>query len=75
MAPAERVPLLRFEAPAVFELWSAAQREAEVAAWCQAHLEAVLTSLAPDCCYCFGEDFARARAICQCLWYWPSPRI
>lgn len=59
MAPAGRVPLLRFEAPAVFELWSAAQREAEVEAWCQAHLEAVLATLTPDCRYCFGEDFAR----------------
>lgn len=59
MAPAGCVPLLRFEAPAVFELWSAAQREAEVEAWCQAHLEAVLVTLTPDCRYGFGEDFAR----------------
>lgn len=38
---------------------SAAQREAEVTAWCQEYLEAVLMTLAPDCRYCFGEDFAR----------------
>ena len=52
-------PVLRFESPAGFDLWSERQREREVAEWCRKHLDPLLQRLDPTCPHAFGEDFGR----------------
>lgn len=53
------IRIYRYEAPAGFEGWTKAQREAEVQAWCEENLLPELARLNPDHRHTFGEDFAR----------------
>ncbi|HAK0560880.1 TPA: hypothetical protein H1V26_004741 [Salmonella enterica] len=59
MTPARDIPILRYEAPDDFELWSSVQREADVDDWCQLNLLPLLEALDPANRHSFGEDFAR----------------
>nr|WP_067289853.1 terminase family protein [Marinobacterium profundum] len=53
------IPVLQYEAPQGFMLWSDQQRLAEIDDWCEAQLAPPLEKLNPDFSHSFGEDFAR----------------
>ncbi len=61
------IPVLRWEPPAGFVLWSERQRLAEVRAWCEDHLAPVLATLDPDDQHAFGWDFGRYHDL-SVLW-------
>ena len=58
-ASMKEAPVLRFESPPGFDLWSEEQREREVAEWCRKHLDPLLQRLDPTSPHVFGEDFGR----------------
>ena len=53
------IRIYRYEAPAGFESWTPAMREAEIKAWCEENLLPELARLDPGNRHVFGEDFAR----------------
>lgn len=53
------IRIYRYEAPAGFEEWTPAMREAEVQAWCEENLAPELARLSDRNRHTFGEDFAR----------------
>lgn len=53
------IRIYRYEAPAGFEQWTPAMREAEIQAWCEENLAPELARLNPRNRHTFGEDFAR----------------
>lgn len=53
------IRIYRYEAPAGFEGWPQAQREAEIQAWCEENLAPELARLSDRNRHTFGEDFAR----------------
>jgi|TARA_Y100001001_G_scaffold105075_1_gene102782 phage FluMu gp28-like protein len=53
------IRIYRYEAPAGFEEWTPAMREAEIEQWCTENLLPELARLNPRDRHVFGEDFAR----------------
>lgn len=53
------IRIYRYEAPAGFEGWTTAHREAEMQAWCDENLAPELARLSDRNRHTFGEDFAR----------------
>lgn len=53
------IRIYRYEAPAGFEEWTPAMREAEIERWCTENLLPQLARLNPRDRHVFGEDFAR----------------
>ncbi len=53
------IRIYRYEAPAGFEGWIKAQREAEMQSWCEENLQPELARLSDRNRHTFGEDFAR----------------
>lgn len=53
------IRIYRYEAPAGFETWTPAMREADVTAWCDENLRPELARLSDRNRHVFGEDFAR----------------
>lgn len=62
------IPVLRWEPPAGFVLWTERQRQAEVRAWCEDNLAPVLRQLDPDTPHAFGWDFGRYHDLSV---FWP----
>lgn len=53
------IRIYRYEAPAGFETWTPAMREADLTAWCDENLRPELARLSDRNRHVFGEDFAR----------------
>lgn len=53
------IPVLRLSMPAAFKLAPAAEREAEITAWCERELAPVLADLDPRESHALGVDFGR----------------
>lgn len=53
------IRIYRYEAPAGFETWTPAMREADVTAWCDENLRPELARLSDRNRHVFGGDFAR----------------
>lgn len=62
------IPVVRFEAPTGFDVWSEDARNAEVDAWCLEHLQPLLELIPAKVSSYYGLDFARKRDACS---MWP----
>lgn len=54
------IPILRYEPPPDFEMWSGSQREADAEDWCRHNLLPLLEALRSGDSHSFGVDFARS---------------